>query len=572
MKIRHSRSPSQDVGEIQQAEERDALQGVRLRRQGGLGRDGSAARRRRHLDRDGAGGGAARRARVAVHALPGLPEVARRDPRDPARARPHLGAARQHPRRGRARGAPATGLRRAGDEGSRRAAGGVPAHEPAHVGRRRRVRVDRRRGHARGSARGDRRRDRGRVRPARRVGRARQRDDGADRRHVPDRRLQRGARHGALARGLPHGRRVRLRPDRPRCGARRRGALRRAAVHGAGRRGLAHHPARGRVPPGCRRPPTRKARRRRPQPLDLRGRRLAAPAPRLRPLPRRHAGDGACDRDVVRRDGLAGVRGPEQPARSGARRARDVHPAAPSGAAGRPPGRPLPAPHAARDRDRPRHGDHDRAVRGHAGGSRCDVALLPARVRDGRRIGARGPRRAGPDAVARAAGDPRAGAGLQIRRLPGLGDRRPGDRRSPVRVALRARLRGRSGAVARLARGDPAAARRARACRRLVTRPGERAGRRAPCPADARLARRHLARPVRRPLRRGRCAAAGVREGHPRGRSGRARRAARGAGRRRAVLRARSDAMAGAADMRAAPCSPWSRSTASRSSSSVSPS
>ncbi len=51
---------------------RDALQGLRLRRQGGLGRDGSATRRRRHLDRDGARGGTARRARVAVHAVSGL--------------------------------------------------------------------------------------------------------------------------------------------------------------------------------------------------------------------------------------------------------------------------------------------------------------------------------------------------------------------------------------------------------------------------------------------------------------------------------------------------------------------
>ena len=41
-----------------------------------------------------------------------------------------------------------------------------------------------------------------------RVGRADRRDDDPDRRHVPDRRLQRGVRDGARARGLPHGRRV----------------------------------------------------------------------------------------------------------------------------------------------------------------------------------------------------------------------------------------------------------------------------------------------------------------------------------------------------------------------------
>jgi Hemolysins and related proteins containing CBS domains len=48
----------------------DGLQGLRLRRQGGLGRDGAAARRRRDLHRAPAGGGTAGRARLAVHALP----------------------------------------------------------------------------------------------------------------------------------------------------------------------------------------------------------------------------------------------------------------------------------------------------------------------------------------------------------------------------------------------------------------------------------------------------------------------------------------------------------------------
>ena len=64
------------------------------------------------------------------------------------------------------------------------------------------------RGDARGSPRGDRGRDRGRVRPSRRVGREAGRDDDQDRRHLPDRRLQRGVRNDARARGLPHGRRV----------------------------------------------------------------------------------------------------------------------------------------------------------------------------------------------------------------------------------------------------------------------------------------------------------------------------------------------------------------------------
>ena len=152
-----------------------------------------------------------------------------------------------------------------GDEGPRGPARRVPAHEPAHVGRRRRVRRDAGHRHARGPAGGDRRRDRGRVRPPRRVDRARQRDDDPDRRHLPDRRLQRGARNDDRARGLPHRRRLRLRPDRPGGRARRRGPHRRPAVHGARGRGLADPADRGRVParrPS--RPATRKARRRRP--------------------------------------------------------------------------------------------------------------------------------------------------------------------------------------------------------------------------------------------------------------------------------------------------------------------
>ena len=63
---------------------------------------------------------------------------------DPARARPRLGAPRPRHRRGRARRAAAPGVRRSRDEGPGRAARRVPAHEPAHGGRRRRVRRDRR--------------------------------------------------------------------------------------------------------------------------------------------------------------------------------------------------------------------------------------------------------------------------------------------------------------------------------------------------------------------------------------------------------------------------------------------
>ena len=88
-------------------------------------------------------------------------------------------------------------VRRARDQGPRRPARGLPADEPAHGRRRGRVRRDRGHRHARGPARGDRRRHRGRVRPPERVRRARERDDGQDRRVVHDRRLQRGVRDRA---------------------------------------------------------------------------------------------------------------------------------------------------------------------------------------------------------------------------------------------------------------------------------------------------------------------------------------------------------------------------------------
>ena len=95
---------------------------------------------------------------------------------------------------GRPRGARPAGVHGPGDEGPRRAADRVPAHEPAPGDRDRRVRLDGGDRHARGPARGDRRRDRGRVRPAGRDGRAHRRRHDPDRRHVPDRRLQRAVR------------------------------------------------------------------------------------------------------------------------------------------------------------------------------------------------------------------------------------------------------------------------------------------------------------------------------------------------------------------------------------------
>ena len=169
-------------------------------------------------------------------------------------------------------------------------------------------------------------------------------------------------------------------------------------------------------------------------------------------------------------------------------------------------------------------------------GADCDVALLPARVRHRCRLGARRPRLAGADAVARPARDPRARARAPVDRLPGLRDRRAGDRRPPVRDPLRARLRGCRGAVGRLARRGAPPPHRARFGRWLVARPRERARRRAPRAPHAGAVRRHLARPLRRPVRRRGRAAARVREGRARRRAGRSRRAPRRSCGRRAVL------------------------------------
>ena len=105
-----------------------------------------------------------RRHRLAVHALPGLPRLARRHRRDPARARPVLGD-NDVGIEGSGRGAGAPALHGSGDEGSGRAARRVPEDQSAHGDRHRRVRLHGGDRDARGPARGDRRRDRGRVRP-----------------------------------------------------------------------------------------------------------------------------------------------------------------------------------------------------------------------------------------------------------------------------------------------------------------------------------------------------------------------------------------------------------------------
>ena len=178
----------------------DDRQGLRLR----------ATRRRR---RDGAAAGGRRasrstlppeealegRARLAVHALPGLPRVARR--RSSASCTCATSSPRVHDRgiaevRHRARSCArrTSSPRRRISPRCCRSSGKTNQHMAvvvdeygAHGGDR----------HARGPARGDRRRDRGRVRPAGGVDRADRRRHDPHRRHVPDRRLQRAVRHRA---------------------------------------------------------------------------------------------------------------------------------------------------------------------------------------------------------------------------------------------------------------------------------------------------------------------------------------------------------------------------------------
>ena len=203
---------------------------------------------------------------------------------------------------------------------------------------------------------------------------------------------------------------LRLRPDRAGRRARRRGALRRPAVHGAGRRGLADPAARGRVPAGA-----GAGRRGRRGGVD-RNRSTAAAGD----SPLRHR-DFVLFLGVMLATGFAiemsfvaigwqvyAVR--SNPLDLGLVGLAMFIPlpllALPAGhLADRFPRRTLLAIAIALD-----VGDHARAARRHARRRRRDVAVLPARVRDGCRVGAR---RAGlprADAVARAARDPRAGA------------------------------------------------------------------------------------------------------------------------------------------------------------------
>ena len=151
--------------------------------------------------------------------------------------------------------------------------------------------------------------------------------------------------------------------------------------------------------------------------------------------------DRVRDRDVVRRDRVAGLRGPRRPARPRARRSRDVRPAAAARAAGRAPGRPVSPPDAARVATRARCAVAAGSLRSRASGPTRRLAVLRARVRDGRRIGARragGPR---PDAVARSREILVAGAGAAVGRLPDLGDLGPALGGLLFAVTARTRLR-----------------------------------------------------------------------------------------------------------------------------------
>ena len=203
--------------------------------------------RRRHLRRHASRGGAPGGRRLAVHALPGVSRLARRRRRDPPRPRPLRRDPRSRHRVRRARVDRAARVRRTRDEGSRGAPRRLPPREAAPGDRHRRVRRRRRDRDARGPPRGDRRRHRGRVRPSRHVHRADRRDAHPDRRHVHDRRLQRGVPHGARAGGLQHDGGARVRRARPCARGRRRGADRRPDAHRGRDRRLADHEARGRV-------------------------------------------------------------------------------------------------------------------------------------------------------------------------------------------------------------------------------------------------------------------------------------------------------------------------------------
>ena len=467
-----------------------------------------------------AGGGAPRRARLAVHALPGLPRVARRHLRHPARARPHLGAERLRDRR--VSSSPSCSGPRTSCPRRRIWApcSASSADEPAHGDRRRRVRLDDGHRHAGGHRRGDRRRHRGRVRPARRVGRA----DRRDVRSGSTARSRSTTSTRSSAPTLEHedfhtigG--LRLRPPRPGRRAGRRGARGRASAHRARGRGVAHRAA-------CE--------------VEFLGEELGG---RRRARRGRAAAEPPGPRDAPRFALATSVStsSPRSPPRSRSRcrswrsAGRSTTSAATRSISGSSASRcscplpllALPAGHVA---DRfPRRTVFALAIGDDAvlasGSSRSPararrrLAVLPPRLRDWCRLGDRGARRRARDAVARAA-ETCSCVRSRVRSvaLPGRRDRRARARRAALR--RRPELVYGLAAVLSLVSLVAILALRAGATAPTAMRPtSEPPRRRPPRAAHAGAVRGDLARPLRRALRWRRCAASGLREGRPRRRA-----------------------------------------------------
>ena len=139
-----------------------------------------------------------------------------------------------------------------GDEGPRGAADRVPAHEPAHGDRRRRVRRHGGHRHARGPCS---RRSSARSRTSSTCRTSRSSASTTTRSASTARSRSTTSTSSsarAAAGGLPHGGRLRLRPARPRAGARRRDRGPTACASRSSTSRHAHRAARGRVPAAAR--------------------------------------------------------------------------------------------------------------------------------------------------------------------------------------------------------------------------------------------------------------------------------------------------------------------------------